>query len=126
MFTVKGEHYFNDYTRETFVKGFSSLEEIFNWLQKTSGNFNGRYGNYFPTVKRYGEEIDVGQISVVDGSKRGWEYWIYEISTPDGIVFANGETTNHNRFCAKKIEEWLGQCQKRLKDIQNKPKFIEL
>lgn len=126
MFTVKGERYYNDYTRKNFEESFSSLEDIFQWLAKKSGNFNGDYCNDLYPIIRYGEKVDIRRISVSDATSRGWQYWIYEISTPEGIVFSTGSTTNGHQFCAKKIEEWLKDCNRRMKELKEKPNFVEL
>ena len=36
MFKIKGEHYYNDFTRSNYEKTFESLEDIFDWLAKVS------------------------------------------------------------------------------------------
>lgn len=120
MFTIKGEHYYNDFTRSNYEKTFESLEDIFQWLKKVSNNFNG-YGNYFPRNVN-----NPTRISARDGNSRGYEYWIYEIANNNGIVFANGNTTNGHQFAADKIKEWLIDSQRRLEEIQNKPNFVQM
>lgn len=121
MYTVKGEHYYNDFTRQNYTETFYSLEDIFQWLKKVSNNFNGKYGNYFP------RDVDnPDRISAVDGNSRGYEYWIYEIANDNGIVFANGRTTNGHKFVADKMKEWLVDSQRRLEEIQNKPNFVQM
>ena len=122
MFTVKGEHYYNDFTRNTYEKTFYSLEDIFQWLKRVSGNFNGKYDNYFPSFR--GDQV--GRISANDDNSRGYKYWIYEIANENVIVFATGNTTNGHSFCAEKVKEWCLESEKRMKEIQNKPNFIEL
>lgn len=122
MFTIKGEHYYNDFTRQNYTKTFESLEDIFQWLKKVSGNFNGKYGNYFPTIRESGFD----RISARDENNDGYEYWIYEIANENGIVFANGRTTNGHQFCADKVKAWCIESQARLKEIQNKPNFVQL
>lgn len=122
MFTIKGEHYYNDLVRSNYTKTFNSLEDIFQWLKSVSGNFNGKYGNYFPTIRENGFD----RISARDESNDGYQYWIYEIANENGIVFATGRTTNGHSFCADKIKEWCIESEKRLKEIQNKPNFVQL
>ena len=122
MITIKGERYYNDFTRENLKKSFSNFDSLFQWLKDTSNNFTG-YGNYFPRIEK---SEDVGRISISDGEHSGWEYWIYEISTDNGIVFATGQTTNGHKFCAAKVKEWLSKCNSKMTEIKNKPNFVEI
>lgn len=120
MFTVKGEHYYNDFTRENFTRTFTTLDDIFKWLQTTSENFTNKYGNYFPDLQGR-----VGRISCTDENRRGYQCWIYQIENENGIVFSTGRYTSGKEFCATKIKEWCLECRKAIKDIQNMPNFVE-
>lgn len=127
MITVKGEHHYNDYTRKNFEKDFSDMGEFFAWAKKVSRNFNNRYGNFFPRVIRRADgDVDVGRVSIVDEENRGWEYFIYEISNGNGIVFSNGVTTNHKKFIAKKLEELFDQYTEQINKIRESPNFVEM
>ena len=125
MFTIIGEHHYNDFTKERFEKSFSSLDGIFEWLRSQSGNFNGKYGNYFPKANDI-RSGDIRRISIADCKNLKWLYWIYEIRTEEGIVFSTGKNTNGHKFCAKKILEWIIVSDKKMKEIQDKPNFVEI
>lgn len=128
MIKIKGERYYNDYTRSNIEKTFSTLEDVFDWGKEISCNFTARYGNYFPSIKRNenGDIIDIGRISFDDYNSRGYQCWIYEISNENGIIFSTGRTTSGKEFCAKKVEEWLKSCDQKIKEIKNKPNFVEM
>lgn len=127
MIIVKGEHYYNDYTREYFERDFSDFDSFFKWAKRVSHNFIDTYGNYFPRVEHLSDGgVDVGIISIVDDVNKGWDYFIYEISAENGIVFANGATTNHKKFIAKKVEELFDIYSEQIKSIREKPNFVEM
>lgn len=127
MITVKGEHYYNDYTREYFERDFPDFDGFFSWARRISNNFTDSYGNYFPRVAHLPDGgVDVGRISIVDETRDGWDYFIYEISIENGIVFANGVTTNHKKFIAKKIEELFDLYSEQINSIREKPNFVEM
>lgn len=122
MFKIKGIHYFNDYTKDYFEESFNSLDGIYNWLVKNSGNFASNYGNYFPEFRN----SSIDRISISDVKNRGWLFWIHQIETEDGIVFSTGKFTNGKSFCASKVKDWIIDCDKKLYSIKNEPKFIEI
>ena len=126
MFTVKGEHYYNDFTRSNYEKTFESLEDIFQWLKRVSENFSGAYNGWFTSAKTVADYRNVSRIEANDYNSRGYKYWIYEIANENGIVFATGNTTNGHSFCAEGIKEWLIESQKRMKEIKDRPNFVEL
>jgi len=127
MIIVKGEHYYNDYTRGYFERDFSDFDSFFEWAKRVSNNFNSDYGNYFPRVEHLSDgEVDVGRISIVDEANKGWDYFIYEIAIENGIVFANGVTTNHKKFIAKKVEALFDAYSEKIKSIREKQNFVEM
>ena len=127
MITVKGEHYHDDCTREYFERDFIDFDSFFNWAKRVSNNFTDPYGNYFPRAEHLPDgKVDVGRISIVDETSNGWDYFIYEISIERGIVFANGATTNHKKFIAKKVEELFNSYSEKIKSIREKPNFVEM
>lgn len=128
MITVKGEHYYNDYTREYFEKDFYDFDSFFEWAKQVSNNFNSRYGNYFPHVIRNARDdgsTEVGRISFVDDANKGWDYFIYEIDNENGIVFSNGVKTGGKKFVARKVEELFIKYSEQIKNIKV-PNFVEM
>lgn len=121
MFTVKGEHYRNDYTRSNFTKTFNSLQEIFEWGKKVSENFTSNYGSYFP---RLDIPDYVGRISFRDENNKGYEYWIYQIEIQEGIIFSTGKYTASKPFCSPTVKSWCAECTEQIKNIRNQPNFI--
>lgn len=126
MFKIKGEHYYNDFTRSNYEKTFESLEDIFTWLAKVSENFSGDYSGWFTSAKTVDDFRTVSRIEANDYNSRGYEYWIYEIANENGIVFATGNTTNGHSFCADKVKEWLIDCQKKMKELKDRPNFVQM
>lgn len=121
MFTFKGERYYNDYTRQGWQKSFNSLEEFFNWAKEISSNFSNKYNNWFPSFNGG----SVNRITVDDERSCGYEFFIYQIETENGIVFSTGRLTGGKSFCAQRIKEWCEESMKRMRDIQNTPNFVE-
>ena len=121
MCTFKGERYYNDYTRQSWQKSFNSLEEFFNWAKEISSNFSNKYKNWFPSFNGG----SVNRITVDDERSRGYEFFIYQIETENGIVFSTGRLTGGKSFCAQRIKEWCEESMKRMRDIQNTPNFVE-
>lgn len=121
MFTFIGERYYNDYNRIRVRKSFYSLENFYNWAKEISNNFTDQYNNWFPSLIGG----DVGRISIDDGTNPGWNFFFYQIENENGIVFSTGKLTNGEKFCAKKVKEWCIECQKKMKEAQRRPNFVE-
>jgi hypothetical protein len=121
MITVKGENYFNDFTRTRFEKSFVDLESLFKWMCDVSDNFNGS-DNYFPHI----ENNQITRISFSDKDNRGWCFWIYEIDNEKGIVYSTGKYTNGHKFCAQGVKRWIIESTNKINRLRNKPNFVEL
>lgn len=129
MYIATGEYYGNDYTRKNFEMRFGSLNEIFEFMKKISKNFNSNWSNYFPTPNGIPHGTDskydwVSRISCHNEEDRTFHsYWIHQIESENGIIFSDGKYTKNEKFCSKKVEEWLVECDKKQK--ASKPKFVE-
>lgn len=65
MFTIYGEKYYNDFTRQNVRMSFHSLNEIYDYMKRISYDFSDKYGSYFPT--RRGDDYNwCGRISCSD------------------------------------------------------------
>lgn len=120
MYQIKGEYYYNDYTREFFSATYHSLESIFEHLKQVSNNFCSGYHNRknYSFPKRCKDESDYDwcrRIDVHHYYKKPydcmWIYYIEEIG--NGIVYSDGHYTNGQRYCTPKVEEWLKECDKK-------------
>ena len=119
MYTIKGEHYYNDYTSTKLEKRFSSLEDIYEWMKNTSDNFSGAL-TFIPNVEK-----SIGRITINDSYKRGYVYFIKQIENENGIVYSDGTLTNGKEFCAAAIKRWVMSCRERMKTILEQPNFVE-
>lgn len=126
MYKIYGEVYCNDFTRKNFEMRFSSLDDIYRYMERISRGFNSKYSNWFKSEnKDYSENSD--EISYI--SARSYEhgryesFWIKKIENENGIVFSDGEYTKNQKFCSKKVNQWLSECQHRMKN--SKPNFVE-
>lgn len=118
MYKIYGELYLNDYTRKQFDIPCSSLDAIFSYCKKISRNFCDKYGNWFkPKDMNYSEQpLVIERIQVRTHEHPGYtDFWIYQIENENGIVFSNGKYTDGQKFCSKKVNDWLSECQEKMK-----------
>lgn len=123
MFTIYGEKYYNDFTRQNVRMSFHSLNEIYDYMKSISYGFSDKYGNYFPT--RRGDDYNwCGRISCSDKEDKLYRnFWIYKIENENGILYSNGRYTDGEKFCAKIVEDWLMDCRNKMEN--KKFSFVE-
>lgn len=120
MWIVKGEEYICDYNRKPFVKTFTSLSAIEEWL---FGMMQWSYADHmcFPNKKseRNFPPERLPYTIEINPSPRGANVWIYMISSSNGIEFSSGKLTEGQRHWSERMKSWLNHCEER----KTAPKF---
>lgn len=124
MYTIYGEKYHNDFTRQNFTMRFDSLGDIFNYMKKISNNFSSTSSTWFPVRKGRTDYTWCSRLSCRNEDDSLYrDFWVYQIDSPNGTVYSDGRYTKGEKFCSKKVEAWLAECQNIARNT--KPKFVE-
>ena len=120
MLTVKGEYYYNNFTRYNFSKSFKNFDELKNFIINHS---NGDVGTKKNKAIWLGVWHD-GSFKCPDMISNNsyncdskYSLWIYYIESPNGIEYTNGQYTRGEKHASKAFEEW---CLNTYNDLYNK------
>lgn len=115
MITVKGYHYYDDYTKPQFKHEFSSLTEFEKWIQNTNikkdrihlppqdanGDFDQQWASTFS-----------GHLSFTDedgGSRPDVSCHVLLIEKDGAILFSSGNYTNDKGHISSEMKESLSR-----------------
>ena len=121
MLTVKGEYYYNDFTRYNFAKSFKNFDELKNFILNHSNGDVGtkEHRTIWLGIWRDGSFKCPDRVSNSPYSRGGSKYdlWIYYIESSNGIEYTNGQYTRGEKHASKAFEEW---CINTYNDLYNK------